>query len=56
MAPTRVLRDRIVNDSKGDALDAVIAGIAAARAVTGGSTSLAEGYSEDYALEAFVYC
>ncbi len=54
--PNEVLRDRIVDDSGGDALDAVIAGIAAARAVTGGSTSRAGEWGEDYAMEAFVYC
>ena len=54
-APEGVLRNRIVDDSAGDALDAVIAGIAAARAVTGGSMPPAGDRSEDYAMEAFVY-
>ncbi len=55
-APSGGLRERIVNDWGGDALDAVIAGIAAARAVSGGNAPPAGDCSEDYAMEAFVYC
>ncbi len=53
--PRRAMVDQIVDDSGGDALDAVIAGLAAARAVTGGYQPERDR-SGDYALEAFVYC
>ncbi len=53
--PPERLRDRILEDPGGDALDAVVAGLAAARAVTGRSRPpMHEG--ADYALEGVVYC
>ena len=53
--PRRAMFDRIVDDPGGDALDAVIAGLAAARTVAGGYRPVTDS-SGDYALEAFVYC
>ena len=52
--PRKAIVERIVDDSGGDALDAVIAGLAAARAVEGGYRPV-EDRSGDYAVEALVY-
>ena len=52
--PTGHLLERILTDPAGDALDAVIAALAGARAVRRESCPSADG-SGDYALEAFVY-